>query len=214
MSQASSLVLPKKIASSSDQSTIADHATGTQQATQNEKNARRFWVGAIVGLLSLQVIGGTITVYLAVGDPTVAVVPNYYQAGLDWDIKRRNLDQFIAMGWQVEMIVQPVDPDAAHRQLRVRLTRGNNPVAKQKISGTVFHHARGNELRRFTMDEAGSGEYVASTALTQAGKWEFNLIVEGDHGIAETRFTMNVDSQKVSTQTDRGDSDRADHAGT
>ncbi|MFO0943411.1 MAG: FixH family protein [Pirellulales bacterium] len=175
-----------------------------------ERRAKRFWVGAIVSLLSMQLIGGVVTVYLAVGDPTVAVIPNYYQAGLEWDVKHRNLDQFVHMQFQIELIVEPVDTQVDQRHVMLKLTKNGVPVGKQRVSASIYHHAKGTDVVKLTFDEGHEGEYVAPCRLTKSGLWEVDISVEGDHGIAETRFTMQVHDKVVSTQIDRGQPSHSD----
>lgn len=182
----------------------------TEELKLAERRARRFWVGAIVGLLSMQLIGGVVTVYLAVGDPTVAVIPNYYQAGLEWDVKHRNLDQFVNMQFQVELTVDPTDELSRQRQLMIKLTRNGLAVGKQRVSASIYHHARGADVVKLNFDEGHEGQYVAPCRLTQSGLWEVEISVEGDHGVAETRFTTLVHDKVVSTHTDRGQPSHSD----
>lgn len=194
-----------------------DTTAGDMQAVNSklvERRARRVWVGLIVGLLSLQLMGGVMAVYLAVGDPTVAVIPNYYQAGLQWDVTRENLTRFTDLGWQVEFTVQPLDREVNGRQVALQLTKQDHAVVKQDISAVVFHHAHGNERFDVKFDEAQPGQYVATCALTQSGVWEVHLKFEGDDGVAETRFTLLVLTDQVSTKIDRGDSGRPTQSGT
>jgi hypothetical protein len=161
-------------------------------SAKTERRAKRIWVGIVVTFLALQVVGGIVTIYLATSDPTVAVIPNYYQSGLNWDIKRRNLDQFTSMGWHVVVEVQASDEELQQRQVTIQLKNNDNPVGKQRVSASIFHHGRGNEIFKLNFDEALEGQYVAICRLSQAGLWQFDIAIEGDHGLAETRFTMDV----------------------
>ena len=179
-----------------------------------ERRAKRVWVGIIVGLLSMQVIGGVVTVMLATGDPTQAVIPNYYQAGLDWDIKHRNLDQFVELGWQLEMTVQTADVETQTRQLKIRLTKNNDPVLKQRVSASIYHHARGADVQKIVFDEGHEGEYVATTRLTQAGLWGVDVVVEGAHGVAESRFTTLINSASVSQHVEKAGPKTSEDSGT
>lgn len=169
-----------------------------QASDSNERRAKRFWVSLIVGLLGLQVLAGIGTVYLATNDPTVAVIPNYYQAGLDWDVKRRSLNQFQALGWQCEVQIDSVDTELQQRTFKV-LVRDSNalPVADLRVTAKVYHHARGTDVHRLILDQTQPGEYVAIARLIQAGLWQVDLSLEGDHGLAEQPLTIDVQSQGV-----------------
>jgi nitrogen fixation protein FixH len=166
--------------------------SAVRSSVQIERRARFIWVGIVVLLLSLQLSGGIVTVYLAVSDPTVAVIPNYYQAGLDWDIKRRNLDQFVQLGWQYELIVDEVDPELPQRKLLIKLSKNDQPVGKQRVSARIYHHARGSEVHQLQFDESWPGEYVCQTKLVQSGLWHLEFIFEGAHGIAEARQEIRI----------------------
>ncbi len=52
---------------------------------KDERKARRFWVGLVVGFLGLQLMTNVIAVIAATSQKEDVVVPNYYQKGLDWD---------------------------------------------------------------------------------------------------------------------------------
>lgn len=149
-----------------------------------------------MGLLGLQVLAGIATVYLATSDPTVAVIPNYYQAGLDWDVKRRSLNQFQALGWQCEVQIDSVDTQLQQRMVTVLVRdRGGLPVADLRVTAKVYHHARGTDVHQLILDQTQPGHYVAIARLTQAGLWQFDLCLEGDHGLAEQPMTVDVQSQ-------------------
>lgn len=166
----------------------------TNELAAAERRARRFWVSLIVGLLGLQVMGGVVAIYLATSDPTVAVIPNYYQAGLDWDITKRNRDRFVTLGWNCKVQVQPHDPQSSHRAVVIQVrSKLSQPVVDLRVTGLVYHHARGQEQHSLTFDESNPGDYVAMIPLTQSGLWQVNLTLEGDHGIAEETIEVHVD---------------------
>lgn len=164
---------------------------------RSERRARRVWVSIIVGLLLLQVTGGIVTIYLAVSDPTVAVIPNYYQAGLNWEVKRSNLARFINLGWQIEITVDPIDREQPQRAVAIKLSKQGQPIDHQMVTADIYHHARGAEIHHLSLDESWAGEYVAVAKLTQPGLWHFEIMIDGDHGLAEVRFDIRVASSDV-----------------
>lgn len=161
-----------------------------------ERRARRFWVSVIVGLLGLQVLGGIGTIYLATRDSSVAVIPNYYQAGLDWDITKRNRDLFVTMGWSCVVDVHEADLEYNQRMITIQVRdKLHQPVVDLRVTGQIYHHARGNDVHRLQFDQSHPGEYVAMIKMTQSGLWQMNLTFEGDHGIAEENLVIDVDSR-------------------
>ncbi len=92
-----------------------------------ERRARRFWVGIIVVFLGLQVLIGVASIVLSLSDPSVAVIPNYHQAALDWDVTHRARQLANQLGWNIDYNVIP-SQEAGHRTLLVSiLDRGGSP---------------------------------------------------------------------------------------
>ncbi|MCA9191603.1 MAG: FixH family protein [Planctomycetales bacterium] len=156
-----------------------------------ERKARRFWVTLIVGLLGLQVLIGIGTVYIAVGDPSMAVVPNYHQSALDWDVTRRSRQLTDRLGWSVNSLVGPIE--SGQRTLEVSIVdRHGQPVEKLNLFAQVYHHARGAKVYQLSMQEAQPGVYATRTELTQAGTWQLQVQMEGDEGIASISREIEV----------------------
>lgn len=171
----------------------SDSNTNKNDPIVLERRARRFWVSVIVGLLGLQVLGGAVAVYLALSDPTVAVIPNYYQASLEWDTKRRNLEQFQSLGWKSHVLVDAEDVELQQRLVTIQMRdKDDQPVRGLKVYAQVYHHARGGEIHRLRFDEADPGNYVSITRLTKAGLWQVDLMLEGDSGTAENSLTIET----------------------
>jgi nitrogen fixation protein FixH len=174
-------------------SAIPTRTTATELA-RVERNARRWWVAGIVGLLSLQVVIGVGSVILAVGDPTVAIVPNYHQKALDWDASQRAVHLTEKLGWQVVPLVSLTSPETGKRLVRVAIRdRMDQPVSDLNLSARVYHHARGSEVYDLTFVETDAGYYEAMTSLVQPGMWQVSLQIEGSHGIASDTREMMVE---------------------
>lgn len=160
-------------------------------ATQ-ERRARRFWVGLVVTLLGTQVAIGMFSLYLSVGDPSNAIIPDYYRAAVNWDVTRRARELTQDLQWDVAPTVsQAVDGE---RVVSVHLVDGERqPVRGVHIRGQVFHHARGGERYALQFSEIADGVYATPTQLTQSGLWQLRLRMEGDHGIAEHEQELRVE---------------------
>lgn len=161
---------------------------------QLEKRARRFWVSLIVGLLGLQVIIGIVSIWLSVGDPSVAVVPNYHQKALDWDATHRARELTRKLGWHIAPIVGEFLPDSGRRLVRVAVRdRAGGGVTELNLSGKVYHHARGATIHELRFTETDPGYYEATTSLAESGLWELQLQLEGNHGVASEVRDLVVD---------------------
>ena len=159
-----------------------------------EKRARRFWVSLIVGLLGLQVIIGFVSIWLSVGDPSVAIVPNYHQKALDWDATHRAREMTRKLGWHIAPIVGEFISEKGQRLVRVAVRdRNGQPVTGLHLSGKAYHHARGATIYELRFAETDPGYYEATTSLAESGLWELQLQLEGDHGVASDVRDLVVD---------------------
>jgi nitrogen fixation protein FixH len=155
------------------------------QLERVERSARRFWVTFIVGFLGLQVAGGIAAIYLAVSDPTVAVIPNYYDAAVNWDVTRRARELAQDLGWRIDIETGAIAASADRRPIEVRiLSRSGKAISGVLVSAKLYHHSRGAEIYQLRLDETAPGVFRGTTALTKPGVWQVELQVEGDHGIA------------------------------
>jgi hypothetical protein len=159
-----------------------------------ERRARRRWVSAIVGLLGLQVVIGIGSVLLAVGDPTVAIVPNYHQKALDWDATQRAQHLTHKLGWDVIPLIGLASPETGHRLVRIAILDGQQqPVTDLNLSAKIYHHARGTEVHELRMVETDPGYYEATIGLRESGMWQLQLQIEGQLGIASDVREMWVE---------------------
>ncbi len=164
------------------------------ELAQLERSARRWWVSAIVGLLGLQVVIGIGSVILAVGDPTVAIVPNYHQKALDWDATQRAAQLTRKLGWKVSPLVGLAVPDSGGRLVRIAIhDNQQQPVSELRLSAKIYHHARGTQIHELLFVETDAGFYEATIGLREAGMWQLQLQIEGKHGIASDVREMWVE---------------------
>lgn len=157
-----------------------------------ERRARRFWVSVIVGFLSLQVVIGVASIVLALGDPSVAVVPNYHQAALDWDVTHRARQLTDELGWQIDYNIVPAEQAGKRSLLVTVLDRYGKPISGLRVSAKVYRHARGAEVDKFQLRTVADGNYQADTRLSEKGLWQIELIFEGEHGVASMARELEV----------------------
>ncbi|TWU55249.1 FixH family protein [Rubripirellula reticaptiva] len=145
-----------------------------------ERSARRFWVSLVVVLLGLQLVIGFVAIRLATGDPTVAVVPDYHNEALDWDMTRREVMAAERMGWSVEIEASDVSDGNGFRATEVSVTdESGNPVDDLRIVGSVYHHARASDIERFELPSVGKGRYLTLAPMARPGLWQVEIFIEG-----------------------------------
>jgi len=157
-----------------------------------ERRARRFWVSVIVGFLGLQVLIGIASIVLALNDPSVAVIPNYHQSALDWDVTHRARQLADQLGWQIDYNVLQAEQVGRRSLLVTILDRGGKPLSDLIVSAKLYRHARGGNVDKFKLKAIADGNYQADTKLTEKGLWQIELVIEGAHGIASLSREFEV----------------------
>ncbi len=157
-----------------------------------ERRARRFWVSVIVGFLGLQVVIGIASIVLALSDPSVAIIPNYHQSALDWDVTHRSRELADQLGWKIDYNIVPAEL-AGRRSLLVSvLDRNGSPLRDVNVSAKLYRHARGAVVDQIKLKAIADGNFQADTKLTGGGLWQIELVIEGDHGIASISRELEV----------------------
>jgi hypothetical protein len=161
-----------------------------------ERKARRFWVSYIL----LVLIGGVglwvYVAYLAVNDPSMAVVHDYHQKALRWDDHLAIQAASQKLGWVVQPSVRAASNNSTLHtvELFVRSNSGQ-PVTGGVGTLTMYHHARGQDIQKAALIESEPGTYSAEIKMDRDGLWqvEINLDVADKH--FEYSATENIQLQ-------------------
>lgn len=160
------------------------------------RRAAWFWGTLVVSFLTMQVGIGAAAIVLATNDPSVAVVPDYYQKALDWDKSMEAQRVSDLLGWTATVQVgEPIDA-SGQRFVSVRMIDAEGKGLDQ-LQGQmkIYHHARATDRQSFPLELLGSGVYRGQCLMTRDGLWEVELQFSGQ---AETeRF---IDSQTLSLE--------------
>lgn len=167
-------------------------AMNPAEMQQLEQRARRFWVSVIVGFLGLQVLIGVASIVLALNDPSVAIIPNYHQSALDWDVTHRSRQLAEQLGWQIDYNVVPAEQAGQRTLLVTIMDRDGKLLSDLNVSAKLYRHARGGIVDKFKLKAIADGIYQADTKLTEKGLWQIELMIEGQHGIASLSREFEV----------------------
>ena len=114
----------------------------------------------VTALLGLQLIIGGFSVYLATADKSVAVVPDYHAVALNWDNERASRMRIAQRGWTVRTALIRSSHDVVAPTVRVHIQdKSGKQVDGLNLSGSAFHHARGNDSIDFGFESIGGGQY-------------------------------------------------------
>ncbi len=157
------------------------------------------WSGFVTAFLILQLVIGGAAFYLATGDPSVAVLPDYHTRALHWDDEVQRRRQSDALGWQFSVdwsrspvaSVTCVDP---HGQ----------PIDGGQGTVRYYHHARAGDVRDQPLAAGEAGQYQAELNLDRPGLWtvqwqlqrsdqEIFLLEQEIESFADGRVAANPD---------------------
>ncbi|KAA5545208.1 hypothetical protein FYK55_05935 [Roseiconus nitratireducens] len=173
--------------------------TRRELADANRRAAWR-WGSLVVCLLGLQVALGVAAIVLSTGDPSVAVVPDYYARSMRWDQTRALERDSQALGWSVQYaavmlpVADPVNRAVARtdRSLRIDLRNAQgNPVVLADGQVEVYRHARASDVlvRPVRPLVAEPGVLVVPGCFDHPGWWEVELDVTDVDGARYVQST-------------------------
>jgi len=144
-----------------------------------ERKAKRFYIGLVLLLFAIQAsILGT-AIRLAIGDPALAVVPDYHQAALQWDDAQAAKQASAKMGWDISLQVSDVADGAGKRAIEFfAVNQDGEPVANLQVRARVYRHARADQVQRIELENVGEGRYMAMPSMAAAGLWQVELDVQ------------------------------------
>jgi nitrogen fixation protein FixH len=149
-----------------------------------QASARRFVMPAVVlGFLGAHMLFVLTAITVAVGDPSFAVVPDYYQKAVDWDEQKAERAASDALGWTVEVIPSRAVSIRGERDVEVVVHDADGvPVTGAAVSVTVYHHARASHVVEADLSPADApGHYAATLDMRNEGVWDITLrITRGD----------------------------------
>lgn len=166
-------------------------ASTNSSMTFGERIAPYFWIGLVVTLLGLQVVLGFFALTLATGDPSVAVVPDYYERALHWDETEALKKDSQTFGWNVQFTTAE-RPTSLTILLR---DKEANPIEIETGTVQLYHHARASQVRHHNCEDAADGEITLSDCFVSPGYWEVTLDVKSVDGQRYVQSkTMYIDS--------------------
>lgn len=159
------------------------NANPTDQTTQTRAPGKRRWYlmpVVVLGLLGAHMAFIFTAITLGTGDPSFAVVPDYYQKAVDYDEYKALLAESAALGWSVRLSPAEQADAIGQRDLIVRLRDGaGEPVQGLRVLIDGFHQARASQPVSFECVEVLPGQYVGKAAMAREGFWQFAIDASG-----------------------------------
>lgn len=136
------------------------------------------WKWAPVALLGSLLSGLGTMVFIATGDPSFAVEPEYYQKALDWDRERAQQANNERLGYQLTVSVRAPGAGGARELVLQFVDAAGQPIHGASVEVSAFHNARAAEIVRRRLVERDPGIYVQELPLKRLGLWELRFVTQ------------------------------------
>ncbi len=135
----------------------------------------------VLGLLGAHMVFIFTAITLGTGDPSFAVVPDYYEKAVDYDEHKALLARSTALGWSVELLPSTLADVKGQRELMLRLRDAEGqPVEGAEVQVTGYHLARAGEPIEMNCVQTLPGVYRGQGKMGREGFWQFEIDVSAD----------------------------------
>lgn len=135
------------------------------------------WPAGIVGLLAMNMSIVGVTVYLATGDPSVAVEPDYYAKAVRWDETARQQQRNRELGWTASADAGPDGRGGARVVVRFA-GRDGAGLSGLTVAGVAFPNVRSSDRQPLAFTAQDDGAYAAPLRGARPGLWQLRLRAE------------------------------------
>ena len=169
-------------------------ADEARRAARAERHACFQWTAFILLLLGGSVGMWVYAAYLAISDPTMAVVPDYHEKALQWDKHLEVARASKAVGWTIAVVPSAAANASGQRELTFFVRdRDARPVTGAHGHVRMYHHTRGKEVNTFELTEKEPGSYTIQAPMPRIGTWQLELTLdrEAEHVEEAIEFQLN-----------------------
>jgi len=135
-----------------------------------------YWPVGLAALLVVSAGANIALVVITARDASFAVEPNYYAKALAWDETMAQQARNEALGWSLDLRVEPTGGRDAMAVVARLADRAGAPIAGARIAIEARHNARANRVLTAALEPRGPG-YMATMPLARPGLWEFRARV-------------------------------------
>jgi hypothetical protein len=125
------------------------------------------WPWLLISLPASAVVGGIITLFLAVNSPNALVVDDYYKEGLAINQQKQRQANAARIGLHGLL---------RHNGSLLTLSLSSaTPLTEKTLSLQIVHSTRPELDRQLTLQRVGEGRYAGETAWLSPGTWYLRL---------------------------------------
>jgi nitrogen fixation protein FixH len=159
------------------------------------------WPIGVVVILAATVAGNIGVIVLTKDDPSFAIEPDYYRKAVAWDSTQARIAQSNALAWTVSAAVS--DNSVGENVLTLQLLDHTGAAVQDaRLTGTLLHVARANEVQSVVFAETPDGRYAATVPMDRRGMWELRLAAV--RNAEQFQQTVRIDTDRANTPPPNG----------
>jgi len=151
------------------------------------------WPAGIIALLGMSVVIQTFAIFVAHGDPSFAVEPDYEQKAANYDDVIAQRQANAALGWTASVRTVPAERPGDTVTVRVGLVdETGNAVEGAEVSFDACHVGRAAQVLHATLIPDLDGGYSAQLPATRSGIWEFRITATRSDDVFTSTIRQDV----------------------
>jgi len=159
------------------------------------------WPIGIVAILAATVVGNIAVIVVTRDDPSFAVEPDYYRKAVAWDSTQARIAKSDALEWTVSAAIS-ADATGADVLTLSLVDQTGAAVHDARVTGTLLHVARANDVQTVVFTETPTGQYAATVPMTRRGMWELRMAAV--RNAEQFQQTVRIDTDRASVPAPTG----------
>lgn len=153
------------------------------------------WPAIVIGLLVAHFILMMVTVLIATGDRSFAVMPKHYERALAWDQTQAKKRAFDQLGWKLEVQTgTKVDPLGKRKTTMTLNDAEGKPIAGATAEISYYHRTFAQQVETAALAMIAPGRFEMELPMRRSGFWEFRVLVKADGREFMTDLTHFVEA--------------------
>ena len=151
------------------------------------------WPLIVIGLLGTHFVLMIVAATIATHDRSFAVMPNYYEQGLNWDKSQALKRQSEKLGWKITIAPATTVDSAGRRAVEIVLADAQgHAIPSARVEITYFHHANATQLFEIAGTTSHDGRIALLTPMRTAGFYDFRCTASANNVNFATTITDYV----------------------
>lgn len=134
---------------------------------------RTFWVGMIVGLLSLPVVVHLYVIFFLTGAPGDSLEEDWEAKSQNWNALQAQHTLNRKLGWKLDVIEDQPSGIGPTTYVLTLEDKERQPIQGATVTLKAAHNAHYSKRQRLQAQESAAGQYQFEMQVPYTGRWQF-----------------------------------------